>query len=69
MGRLSVLSMKKKMDLKGEYFDVMINLDGRTTRCFLRSDLGRNELLKRLYEVDTIEDLYLIDNRAILYSA
>lgn len=69
MGRLSVLSMKRKMDLKGEYFDVMINLDGHITRCFLRSELGRSELLKRLYDVGTIEDLYLIDNKAILYTA
>lgn len=69
MGRISVLSMKKKIDLKGEYFDVMINLDGQMTRCFLRTNLGRRELLKKLYNVGTMEDLYEIDNKAILYTA
>ena len=69
MGRISVLSMKKKMDLKGEYFDVMINLDGQITRCFLRSELERHELLKKLHDVGTMEDLYAIDHKAILYTA
>lgn len=69
MGLISVLSIKKKMDMKGEYFDVMINMDGHFTRCFLRSELGRNELLQRLYCVSTMEDLYLIDQKAILYTA
>lgn len=69
MGMISVLSIKKKMDMKGEYFDVMINIDGQFTRCFLRSELGRNELLHRLYSVSTMEDLYLIDHKAILYTA
>ena len=69
MGRISVLSLKKKMDGKGEYFEAMVDLDGQFTRCFLRSGLCRNELLKKLYTVSTIEDLYRIDHKAILYIA
>ncbi|RXT14943.1 hypothetical protein EIZ39_01675 [Ammoniphilus sp. CFH 90114] len=69
MGSISVLSLKKKMDGKGEYFEVMIDLDGQFTRCFLRSGLGRYDLLRQLYTVTTIEDLYQIDDKAILYIA
>ncbi len=69
MGRISVLSLKKKMDGKGEYFEVMMDLDGKFTRCFLRSGLGRNELLRRLYSISTIDELYSIDQKAVLYIA
>lgn len=69
MGRISVLSLKKEIDAKGEYFNLILNLDGQFTRCFLRSDLGRSELLQRLYSVSDMEDLYTIDNKAILYTA
>lgn len=69
MGRLSVLSIKQQMDAKGEYFDLMLNMDGQLTRCFIRSQLGRNELLKKLYFASTLDDLYSIDDKAIMYIA
>jgi len=69
MGRISVLSVKREIDLKGEYFHLILNLDGRLSRCFLRSDLDRNELLRRLTQASEIKDLYTIDDKAILYTA
>jgi hypothetical protein len=69
MGRISVLSMKKKLDFRGEYFSIMMNLDDKIIRCFLRSELERNELLRRLHLVSNMDDLYSIDEKAVLYIA
>jgi hypothetical protein len=66
---ITVLSIKKQIDANGEYFNIVLNLDDHLTRCFLRTELERRELLRKLHSLSSMEELYSIDKKAVLYIA
>lgn len=69
MKYVSILSVKQQIDRKGVFYKVLLTLDGKLVTCFLRSEMGRGELLQRLCTITSLDDLYHIDRRAVLYSA
>lgn len=69
MGDTSILSVRKQLDGKGEFYKILAVIEGNLVTCFLRTDMERRDLLLRLAGLKTLQDLYRIDQKAVLYSA
>lgn len=61
-----VLMVKQEVDQEGPFYKAIIDIHGQLVYCLLRSDLKRAELLKRLYKLDSLAEIYSLDQKALI---